>query len=266
MEIIREFKYNDKTLNVYGDFINPCFKMMEVCEILDIKNPHDAYSRIDDEWKIDNLGLPDSIGRIRKTNMITEPGLYYLTMRSDKEAAKSFQKWVCSDVLPTIRQTGQYRSRNKQISGRTTFFIQNEYDLHIKVVNFIFSHYPNITLISTLGENQVTDQMRIQSALKGYQKGSPDIIITNINLRFNGFCIEFKSPTGNGDISAEQLDMLEKYKLNGYKTMISNSYDDIIISIHEYMKGVRVCCDMCDQKFISSETLKTHKKIIHKIN
>ena len=39
---------------------------------------------------------------------VTEAGLYALIFTSRKESAKRFQKWVFSEVLPSIRKTGGY--------------------------------------------------------------------------------------------------------------------------------------------------------------
>ena len=40
--------------------------------------------------------------------LINEAGLYTLIARSDKPEAKPFQRWVTSEVLPSIRKTGSY--------------------------------------------------------------------------------------------------------------------------------------------------------------
>lgn len=48
-------------------------------------------------------------------------------------------------------------------------------------------------------------------------KGQPEIIIANNHLKYNGFCIEVKSPTDNYQISDEHL-KLE----NDYEYTISN--------------------------------------------
>ena len=40
--------------------------------------------------------------------IISESGLYVLTLKSRKPVAKPFQKWVTREVLPTIRKTGSY--------------------------------------------------------------------------------------------------------------------------------------------------------------
>ena len=37
-----------------------------------------------------------------------ESGLYSLIIRSEKPEAKTFKKWVTSEVLPQIRKTGSY--------------------------------------------------------------------------------------------------------------------------------------------------------------
>lgn len=44
--------------------------------------------------------------RAASFTLITESGLYKLIMRSDKDAARSFQDWVTKVVLPSIRKTG----------------------------------------------------------------------------------------------------------------------------------------------------------------
>ena len=46
--------------------------------------------------------------------LINEAGLYTLIARSDKTEAKPFQRWVTSEVLPSIRKTGSY-SIQKQL-------------------------------------------------------------------------------------------------------------------------------------------------------
>lgn len=45
----------------------------------------------------------------RPSLIINESGLYALVLRSRKPEARKFAKWVTSEVLPTIRATGEYR-------------------------------------------------------------------------------------------------------------------------------------------------------------
>ena len=78
--------------------------------------------------------------------------------------------------------------------NRLIFKIDNEFDLHTKVVEYIRSFYPNALLVVSLGELQDTNPKRISSYKKGYQRGKPDVIIQNLHKRYNRLCIEFKTP------------------------------------------------------------------------
>ena len=40
--------------------------------------------------------------------VLTEEGLNFFLMRSDKPKVKGFQRWIAGDVLPSIRKTGSY--------------------------------------------------------------------------------------------------------------------------------------------------------------
>jgi prophage antirepressor-like protein len=56
-----------------------------------------------------NMGLLTLFNaRLPRVSIISESGLYKLTMRSDKQEAKQFQDWVTREVLPSIRKTGTY--------------------------------------------------------------------------------------------------------------------------------------------------------------
>lgn len=80
------------------------FVAKDVCNILDLSNPTVAIQNLDaDEVTKLNLG-----GKIGETNLINESGLYTLIIRSRKDEAKKFRKWVTSEVLPSIRKHGMY--------------------------------------------------------------------------------------------------------------------------------------------------------------
>lgn len=60
----------------------------------------------------DEVPIQDSIGRMQKTPVISESGLYALIFGSKLESAKRFKHWVTSEVLPSIRKTGSYEMEN----------------------------------------------------------------------------------------------------------------------------------------------------------
>lgn len=57
----------------------------------------------------DAVPIQDSIGRMQKTPIINESGIYALIFGSKLESAKKFKHWVTYEVLPQIRKTGSYR-------------------------------------------------------------------------------------------------------------------------------------------------------------
>ena len=74
-------------------------------------------------------------------------------------------------------------------------------------------------------------------------RGQPDLIIANLHKNFRGLAIEFKTPNCRGSVSPDQKSVLELYRANGYKTLVTNDYDECILEIIEYMRGTRIKCD-----------------------
>ena len=198
----------------------------------------------------------------KSATFINESGLYSLILQSKLESACAFKRWVTKDVLPSIRKTGRY---DHKYSGMLTFKIESETDLHVKVVHFLKKRYPHSLFTVTLGENQDTVYKRIDSFKRGYLRGSPDLIINNLHKRYSGFAIEMKSPSGRGVLSPDQSMMLQQYQNNGFKTLVSNGYDQIIEQLIEYFRDVRILCSHCLRRFISSQSLRNHIKSFHKM-
>ena len=117
---------------------------------------------------------------------INESGFYSLILSSLLETAKKFKHWVTSQVLPSIRKYGQYKLFDNPI-------------IRCKVVDMIRRFYPDSILVAGRGENQDTEDKRLDSYRKGYLRGKPDLMILNYHKDFIGLGIEFKSPTGNNN-------------------------------------------------------------------
>lgn len=89
------------------------FVAKDVCDILGIANVPDSVGTLDEDERI-TIGNTDSNPRVgipHQLNAVSESGLYALIFRSRKAEAKSFRKWVTSEVLPSIRKTGGYELR-----------------------------------------------------------------------------------------------------------------------------------------------------------
>ncbi|ALR04344.2 hypothetical protein XFPR_07030 [Xylella fastidiosa] len=50
--------------------------------------------------------IPDSLGRLQETRIISEPDMLRLIVSSKLPAAERFERWVFEEVLPTLRKTG----------------------------------------------------------------------------------------------------------------------------------------------------------------
>lgn len=89
----------------------PWLVAADVCSALDIGNPSQAISRLDDDEKMTlttNEGHSGKVGGAQMLNVINEAGLYSLILKSRKPEAKAFKRWVTHEVIPTIRKTGGY--------------------------------------------------------------------------------------------------------------------------------------------------------------
>lgn len=100
------FKFNDSQLRTVVKDGEPWFVAKDVCEILEVGNPSQALSRLDEDEK-NTIILNEGIGNPEKS-IVNEAGLYSLILSSRKHEAKAFKRWVTHEVLPQIRQTGQY--------------------------------------------------------------------------------------------------------------------------------------------------------------
>jgi prophage antirepressor-like protein len=96
------FEFEGHSVRVAGMWDAPLFCLVDVCDALGLGNPRQVADRLPQEEV--TVILNDG----RSTNFVTEAGLYRVIFRSDKPIAKTFQNWVFSEVLPTIRKTGAY--------------------------------------------------------------------------------------------------------------------------------------------------------------
>ena len=97
--------FNYKEQEVRTTLINGevWFVAKDVCDVLEIKNVTQAVQQLDEDER-----SMFYIGRQGEANIINEPGLYALVLRSNKAEGKAFSRWVRHEVLPSIRQTGSY--------------------------------------------------------------------------------------------------------------------------------------------------------------
>ena len=134
MEAIKIFE-NDRfgEVRVAGTSENPLFCLVDVCRVLEIKNPRDCKSRLKPEGVVLTDGVSKTTNQYGITTeqevtltFINEQNLYKVIMRSDKPQAEPFQDWVCGEVLPSIRKHGAYMTNDTLEKALTSpdFLIQ----------------------------------------------------------------------------------------------------------------------------------------------
>ena len=97
---------------------DPWFVGKDVAEALGYSNPQKAIrDHVDDEDRTVNESFTVN-GTMAV--LINESGLYSLILSSKLPGAKKFKRWVTSEVLPALRNTGRYTMQrwrgNKQLS------------------------------------------------------------------------------------------------------------------------------------------------------
>lgn len=84
----------------------PWLVAKDVCDILGLQHITNALNGLDEDEKLTVKFLQS--GQMRKMWVINESGFFALILRSNKPEAKTFRKWVTSEVLPAIRKKGYY--------------------------------------------------------------------------------------------------------------------------------------------------------------
>lgn len=96
-----------RTLEISNE---PWFVGKDVADILEYTNTAKAIrDHVDSEDKLTERIVLS--GQNRDVIFINESGLYSLILSSKMPSAKSFKRWVTSEVLPSIRKTGNYTAK-----------------------------------------------------------------------------------------------------------------------------------------------------------
>ena len=104
------FNFNQNQVRTQIHNGEPYFCLADICRILELKNSRMTTSVKD----VKTFYTLTSKGR-QNINYVNEPNLYRLIFRSNKPQAEKFADWVYSEVLPSIRKTGQYSLTDKPV-------------------------------------------------------------------------------------------------------------------------------------------------------
>ena len=109
--LLQAFTYGEKPVRTIILDDKPFFALVDVASVLEIRHPQNFLrSKRCDPDGVCQKHLIDSMGREQQATFIDEPNLYAIVLRSDKEEAIAFQRWITHEVLPAIRKTGSYQA------------------------------------------------------------------------------------------------------------------------------------------------------------
>ena len=148
---------------------------------------------------------------IRKLNnagekFITESGVYKLTIKSDKEQAEEFQDWVTDEVLPKIRQTGNFLSNKDrlrlQLFSRDDMVIASAYNQLIELekaplLEQLEKQAPKVAFAEAVGKCSTLISIAELANLisqNGVEMGRNRLFEW---LRANGYLVKQKGPRRN---------------------------------------------------------------------
>ena len=114
MSTLQLFNYEHhevRTITVDGE---PWFVLNDLCKVLDVGNPSMVAERID-PLTLSKTEVQNSRGQMRETSIVNESGMYEVVIRANGELARTFRRWITSEVLPTIRKTGSFVAKPKTL-------------------------------------------------------------------------------------------------------------------------------------------------------
>ena len=114
-EAIEKLTFKDKQVRTIKRGSELLWCGIDCCRAMELGNAPETMRRLEADEKL-TIKISDG-QRPTRAIFVTEPGLYKLIMRSNKPVAREFQRWVCHEVLPSIRRTGCY-SVGGGLSGR----------------------------------------------------------------------------------------------------------------------------------------------------
>ena len=93
-----------RTVTIDGE---PMFCLADICKALELSQPSKVKERLNQKGVNSIPTLTN--GGTQNLLYVNESNLYKTIFQSRKESAERFTDWVTSEVLPSIRKTGQYQ-------------------------------------------------------------------------------------------------------------------------------------------------------------
>lgn len=166
----------------------PWFVAADVCRVLEIGNPSQALTRLDDDEK--GIISINTRGGEQPMCVVNESGLYALVLKSRKPDAKRFRKWLTSEVVPSIRKNGIYLNPNAPIDPRFLRKMADELEARDKQIAALTAQVDELQPKADYAESilRCQDAVPITLIAKDYGYGA-----ASFNELLHTFRIQFKT-------------------------------------------------------------------------
>ncbi len=101
------YQFDDTPVRIVIVAGDPWFVANDVAKALGYSLAANMAKMLDDDEK--GIHIVNTLGGEQSVIVISESGMYAAVLKSRKEEAKRFRKWVTGEVLPSLRKTGQYQ-------------------------------------------------------------------------------------------------------------------------------------------------------------
>ncbi|WP_051940674.1 BRO-N domain-containing protein [Stenoxybacter acetivorans] len=131
---ISVFNFNNTEIQVINKDGEAYFVASEIAEILGYREAFNLTRVLDDDEAAPHnmrIRSENGVEQDRSVTIISESGLYHAIFKSRKKEAMNFRKWVTSEVLPSLRKTGEYKTPAKR--GRPRLTQKPEFPEHLRI-------------------------------------------------------------------------------------------------------------------------------------
>lgn len=175
-----DFNFGNNIIRAKNINGNPWFVGRDIALALGYANPNAALQKVDEADRA-NYDARNERGELRPHVFVNEVGMYELIFGSTLTEAKTFKRWVTSEVLPQIRKTGSYvgsltQNEQNMVMGLYEEEIRNlartkkikEWDIYLLIYKTIFPSGTYESLISNTERRY--DGWRHRRYIKGTNK------------------------------------------------------------------------------------------------
>lgn len=113
LQIFNNAEFGQVRTIVDGDKILFCAS--DIAKALGYEKPNNAINTHCKNATLKQGIITDNLGRKQNANFIPEGDIYRLVVRSKLPTAEKFESWVFDEVLPSIRKTGSYSTKQQPV-------------------------------------------------------------------------------------------------------------------------------------------------------